>query len=104
MKMTKKENFGKKAKKILTYVKKADASAWARLAALVISLVTLALRSFGAESLADEAVSAVTIIFAFVSAGTAYWKNNSFTYAAQQADKFKQLIKSGLIRDGSFLD
>ena len=63
---------------------------WARLALLIISIANLALRSLGFDTMKfpeKEVSDAVSIILAAASALAAYWKNNSFTSAALEADR-----------------
>ncbi|MDR0883824.1 MAG: SPP1 phage holin family protein [Oscillospiraceae bacterium] len=62
---------------------------WARLLALVLSFANAGLSALGKHPLPisnDEAFQALSLILAAVCALAAYWKNNSFTAAAQVAD------------------
>ena len=73
-------------------------STWVRLAFLIISVVNLALRSLGIDTMRfseKEISDAVSIVFAAVCALAAYWKNNSFTSAALEADKILAQLKTG---------
>ena len=65
---------------------------WARLIFLVASVINVALRLFGAEN-AGIAENAATIIILIISSLSAYWKNNSFTEAAQAADAILAALK-----------
>lgn len=79
-----------KIKDIVSNISRVEPGTWVRLVCLVISIVNLALRCLGVSTLrfSDEQVSdTVSIVFAAVSALAAYWKNNSFTSAALEADK-----------------
>lgn len=63
---------------------------WVRLVFLALSIANLALRSLGFDTMRfsdSEVSSAVSIALAAVSALAAYWKNNSFTSAALEADR-----------------
>ena len=82
--------FINRIKDIAQNISNVPLATWVRLAFLVLSLINLALRSLGIETMrfSDEDVSgAVSIVFAAVSAAAAYWKNNSFTSAALEADR-----------------
>lgn len=71
-------------------IPKVSVGSYVRLALLLISVVNLALRSFGADTLPmnNEAVeNFVSVVFTAASALAAYWKNNSFTSAALAADE-----------------
>ena len=87
-----------KIKDIVGNLSQVPPATWARLAFLVISVVNLALRSLGFETMRfseKEVSDAVSIILAAVCALAAYWKNNSFTSAALEADRIlKQSAKS----------
>ncbi len=83
-------------KKSFECLKRVRASTWVRLAVLVVALANAALRmcshetvSLGNET-AENVVSAVVLV---VSALNGYWKNNSFTEAAQTADEILRTIK-----------
>ena len=83
----------KKIKDVVGNLSQVPLATWVRLAFLTISIVNLALRSLGFDTLRfseKEVSDAVSIIFAAVCALTAYWKNNSFTSAALEADKILQ--------------
>lgn len=67
----------------------------ARLALLIAALVNNTLTVFGVNPLsidgrAGEILAAVTTVSVSL---LAYWKNNSFTSAAQKADEFMRYLK-----------
>lgn len=71
-----------------------------RVLALVLALINQGLVAFGCSPLPidDATLEAVlstglTVVFALL----AMWKNNSFTAAAQVADKVKDALKDGVI-------
>ena len=69
---------------------------WTRLLALVLSFVNAALAAMGKHPLAeDQAFQALSLLVAAICALAAYWKNNSFTAAAQAADKVLEEKRSG---------
>ena len=80
----------KRIKDIAGNIPEVPLATWVRLAALVISFVNLALRSLGYDTMRfsdEEVAGAVSIALAAVCALAAYWKNNSFTSAALEADR-----------------
>lgn len=79
-----------KFKQAITCISSVSAGTWARLALLVLSMLNMALMGCGIKTLPfenEEVTQAVSAVFAVVSALVAYWKNNSFTAAAQAADR-----------------
>ena len=69
-----------------------------RTVCLVLALVNQALMMAGHNILpvTDEQVAEfLTLAFTIVASLWAWWKNNSFTKAAIQADDVKEAIKSG---------
>ncbi len=80
----------KKIKEIIINIPEVSVGSYVRLAMLLISVLNLALRCFGADTLPmnNEAVEDfVSVAFTLASTLAAYWKNNSFTSAALAADK-----------------
>lgn len=74
------------------------ASTIARTIILILALVNQFLSVFGIDviPIQDETInSLVTIIFTIVAALVAWWKNNSFTKSAIQADSIRKDIKAG---------
>ena len=80
-----------KLKDIITNIKKVKAGTWARLILMVISLVNMALAAAGKAPIPanyDELYTIVSIVFSVLVGIASYWKNNSFTSAAQAADEY----------------
>ena len=75
--------------------KDVSAGTWARLALLIAALANTALSKFGINPLSslgewgDTAGIIITVAAALIS----YWKNNSFTLAAQKADEVMEELK-----------
>lgn len=68
----------------------------ARTAVLILALVNQLLAVFGYRVIPiddDQINDLVTIAFTIGSALAAWWKNNSFTEAAIEGDKYKEIIK-----------
>lgn len=64
---------------------------------LVIALANQVLAIYGREAIPvtdDEIYQLVTIVATIASAVWAWWKNNSFTYAALKGDELKDKIKA----------
>ena len=80
-----------KIKDILSNIGNVKAGTWARLILMVISLVNMALAAAGKAPIPadyNEIYTIVSIVFSVLVGISAYWKNNSFTEAAQTADKY----------------
>lgn len=80
-----------KIKDILANIGNVKAGTWARLILMVISLVNMALAAAGKAPIPadyNEIYTIVSIVFSVLVGISAYWKNNSFTEAAQTADKY----------------
>lgn len=80
-----------KIKDILANIGNVKVGTWVRGILLIISLVNMALSAAGkAPILADynELYTIVSVVFSVLVGISAYWKNNSFTEAAQTADKY----------------
>lgn len=85
-----------KFKEILISLRNVTPAAWVRLAVLVASVIGVAVRLFGGDFSAENEemakdIAAVTVLI--ISSATAYWKNNSFTEAAQAADAILAVLK-----------
>ena len=85
-----------KFKEILISLRNVTPAAWVRLAVLVASVIGVAVRLFGGDFSAENEelakdITAVTVLI--ISSATAYWKNNSFTEAAQAADAILAVLK-----------
>lgn len=79
-----------KLKDVFANITKVELGTWIRLALLTLSMVNIALRIAGVDTLpfaSEEVSELITILFTFATGFAAYWKNNSFTGAAQAADK-----------------
>ena len=79
-----------KIKHALTLASEVSLGTWVRLAMLLLAMINMAHMVCGIEILhieSEQLSQAVSILFAFVTALTAYWKNNSFTRAALAADR-----------------
>lgn len=68
---------------------------WARLALLVAALLNTVLTVFGVNPLAENSTAAAVLgtVATVIISLLAYWKNNSFTEAAQVADKIMNELK-----------
>ena len=80
-----------KIKDILANIGNVKAGTWARLILMVISLVNMALAAAGKAPIPadyNELYTIVSVVFSVLVGISAYWKNNSFTEAAQTADKY----------------
>lgn len=68
----------------------------ARTVVLVLALVNQVLSMLGYKiiPIEDEQVNDfITMLFTIGSALAAWWKNNSFTEAAIEGDKYKEIVK-----------
>ena len=80
-----------KIKDIIGNISNVKAGTWVRLILMVISLVNMALAAAGKAPIPanyDELYTIVSIVFSVLVGIAAYWKNNSFTSAAQAADEY----------------
>ncbi len=80
-----------KIKDILANLGNVKVGTWVRGILLVISLVNSALSAAGKAPIPadyNELYTIVSVIFSVLVGISAYWKNNSFTEAAQTADKY----------------
>lgn len=71
-------------------MKNLDKGALIRGGLLVLALFNSALQLAGFEVLPfteDDVETLITVVFNFVAMGAAYWKNNSFTKEAKEADE-----------------
>ncbi len=72
-------------------------STWVRLILLAAALVNGALRIFGIETFEignDFAEDIATVTVMVITSAAAFWKNNSFTEAAQAADEFLMMLRN----------
>lgn len=79
-----------KFKDIVENLSNVSVGTWVRLILMVGSLVNLTLGAFGVAYSFDEnqLYAIVSVVLAIVTGVVSYWKNNSFTAAAQAADEF----------------
>lgn len=85
-----------KIKTALISLKNVTPASWMRLVMLIVSVVGVGFRLFGADCSAENeefAKDAAAIIVLIISSVSAYWKNNSFTEAAQAADAILSALK-----------
>lgn len=69
-----------------------------RTAVLIIALVNQALIMFGKNQLPwteDELYQGVSAVVTVIASVWGFWKNNSFTNEAQQADKYLEELRNG---------
>ncbi len=93
-----------KIKDILTNISGVSVGTWVRLVLMAVSLVNIALTSAGKIPIEvdnEKLYVVLSIIFAWVVGIVNYWKNNSFTAAAQAADVY--LKECGLAEEESLL-
>lgn len=77
-------------------LKNVKISTWVRLMMMMIALISYLAKEFGLvppEVTENEVYNIVIIVFTVISFLQAYWKNNSFTEAAQEADSYFNLLK-----------
>ena len=80
-----------KIKDIFANIGNVKVGTWVRGILLIISFVNMALSAAGKAPIPadyNELYTIVSFIFSILVGISAYWKNNSFTEAAQTADKF----------------
>ena len=80
-----------KIKDIFANIGNVKVGTWVRGILLIISFVNMALSAAGKTPIPadyNELYTIVSIVFSILVGISAYWKNNSFTEAAQTADKF----------------
>lgn len=69
-----------------------------RTAVLILALVNQALIMFGKNQLPwteDELYQGVSAVVTVIASVWGFWKNNSFTNEAQQADKYLEELRNG---------
>ena len=77
-------------------IKRVKVSTWIRLIVLSVAVVNAAMQIFGIDAVEfgnETAEKAASVVVLVVTAASAYWKNNSFTEAAQAADEILQTIR-----------
>lgn len=78
---------------------KVKADTIARTIVLFLALINQCLAVAGKEVLPftnDEVYQVVSLIATFITSAVAWWKNNSFTKAAMEADTYKERLKWGV--------
>ena len=76
----------------------------ARTVCLGLALLNQVLAVLGKEVLPfaeDQVYQFVTLFFTILTAGIAWWKNNSFTRAAIATDQLMPIVKEQLEREGA---
>lgn len=79
---------------IIKNIKNVKVGTWIRFVLLIVSFVNLFLAMAGKAEIKLEYENLYTIlsvVFAFIIGVLNYWKNNSFTQAAQKADEYLHL-------------
>lgn len=69
---------------------------WVRFIMFVVALISYLVKEFDLvppEITENQIYSVVIITFTIISFLQAYWKNNSFTEAAQEADRYYEFLK-----------
>lgn len=85
-----------KIKEAFISLRSVTPAAWLRLIMLVASVIGVAVRLFGGDFSAENeemAKDIAAIIVLVITSASAYWKNNSFTEAAQAADAILAVLK-----------
>lgn len=83
-----------KIKTALISLRNVTPSAWVRLAVLAAALIGVGIRLFSGDEMTAETAKDIAAIVALAGASAAaYWKNNSFTEAAQAADAVLTALK-----------
>lgn len=82
-----------KIKAALVSLRNVTPSAWVRLAVLAAALVGVGIRLLGGEATAETVKDIAAIVALAAASAAAYWKNNSFTEAAQAADAVLAALK-----------
>lgn len=81
---------------------KVDNAAIIRTGVLLLALVNTSLQLFGVEVLpfaAEDVEIAITVVLNVVASLVVWWRNNSFTKAAQKGDKITRLEKAKVKRE-----
>lgn len=80
-----------KVKDIISNLSGVSVGTWVRLILMMISLVNMALVALGKAPVSvqyEEVYALVSIVLSVAVGIASYWKNNSFTKAAQEADEY----------------
>ena len=91
-------------RKLFENITKISVGTWVRGILSLVSIINMALTAFGKTPVSVE-YSELYTIFTFIVGAASYWKNNSFTSAAIEADKFmhEQRIAEGEDDNGTSL-
>lgn len=95
-------------RKLFENITKISVGTWVRGILSLVSIVNMALTAFGKTPVSveySELYTIISLIFTFIVGAACYWKNNSFTSAAIEADKFmhEQRIAEGEDDNGTSL-
>lgn len=85
-----------KLKDIAENITKVSIGTWIRLAMVMLALVNVTLRMAGVQTLPftpEDVADLISGLFVIATALTAYWKNNSFTAAAIEADEYMRRLR-----------
>ena len=77
-------------RKLFENITKISVGTWVRGILSLVSIVNMALTAFGKTPVSveySELYTIISLIFTFIVGAASYWKNNSFTPAALQADQ-----------------
>lgn len=84
-------------KDIFGQLSEVSGGTWTRLILLLLSLINATLQMFGVgvtiPHLSEECSEAISLILVFVFGLLGYWKNNSFSKAAQAADEMLHVYR-----------
>ena len=85
-------------KKLLEKIKSLDKGTVLRTLALVLAIGNQVVAAIGATSFASSPVyQIISIVLTIITAATAAWKNNDFTYFAQLTTGLLRALKDGKI-------
>ncbi len=82
--------------RIIRQLKTVSPSTWVRLIFLIIAIVNVGFQLFGFGEVdfgKETAEKVASFIVMLLSSAAAFWKNNSFTEAAQEADALLKLLR-----------
>ena len=85
-----------KIKEFFISLRSVTPATWVRLVLLVASVIGVAVRLFGGDFSAENEETAkdiAAVVVLVITSASAYWKNNSFTEAAQAADAILAVLK-----------
>lgn len=85
-----------KIKDIAENITKVSVGTWIRLSMVMLALVNVILRMLGVQTIpvaTEDVADLISGLFVIATALTAYWKNNSFTAAAIEADEYMRRLR-----------